>query len=100
MLKINFKNEDPCLVYNLISPRQFGSILGFRETWVRSHTIAAIAIDIAVAITCKYLIGPPKMAVLLLYVHLLLDQHLLHLHSIHMTDLPTYWVGQKVCSDM
>ena len=67
---------------------------------MRSHTIAAIAIDIAVAITCRYLIRPPKMAVLLLYVHLLLDQHLLHLHSIHMTDLPTYWVGPKVCSDM
>ena len=84
-LKINFKNEDPCLVYNLTSPWQLGSILGFRETRVRSHTIAAIAISIAIAIStaCRYLTRPPKMAVLLLCVHLLLDQHLLHLHSIH-----------------
>ena len=30
------------------------------------------------------------MAVLLLSVHPLLDQHLLHLHPTHRTDLPTY----------
>ena len=85
MLKINFKNEDPCLVYNLTSPWQLGGILGFREMRVRSHTIAAIAISIAIAIStaCSYLTRPPKMAVLLLCVHLLPDQHLLHLHSIH-----------------
>lgn len=100
MLKINFKNEDPCLVYNLTSPWQLGSSLGFRETRVRSHPIVDIAIDMAIAITCRYLTRPPEMAVLLLYEHLLLDQHLLHLHSILMTDLPTYRVGQKVCSDM
>ena len=33
---------------------------------------------------------PPKMAVLSLSVHLLLDQHQLRLHPTHMTDLPTY----------
>jgi len=30
------------------------------------------------------------MAVLLLSVHLLLDQSLLHLHPTHLTDIPTY----------
>ena len=32
----------------------------------------------------------PKIAVLLLSVHPLLDQGLLHLHPTHLTDLPTY----------
>ena len=36
------------------------------------------------------MIRPPKMAVLLLSVHPLLDQCLLHLHPTHMTDLATY----------
>ena len=34
--------------------------------------------------------GPLKMAVLLLSVHPLLDQCLLHLYPTHMTDFPTY----------
>lgn len=33
---------------------------------------------------------PPEMAVLLLSVHLLLDQHGLRLHPTHKIDLPTY----------
>ena len=36
------------------------------------------------------MVRPLKMAVLLLSVHPLLDQRLLHLHPTHMTDLPTY----------
>ena len=36
------------------------------------------------------MVRPPKMAVLLLSVHPLPDQHLLHLHPTHMTDLPTH----------
>ena len=36
------------------------------------------------------MVRPLKMAVLLLSVHPLLDQCLLHLHPTHMTDLPTY----------
>lgn len=48
ILKINFKNEDPRLIYNLTSPLQLGSILGFGKTGVRSHTIAA-------SYRCRYL---------------------------------------------
>ena len=48
ILKINFKNEDPCFIYNLTSPLQLGSILGFGKTGVRSHTIAA-------SYRCRYL---------------------------------------------
>ena len=36
------------------------------------------------------MIRPPKMAVLLLSVHPLLDQCLLPLHPTHMPDLPAY----------
>ena len=36
------------------------------------------------------MVRPPKMAVLLLSVHPLLDKCLLYLHPIHMTDLPKY----------
>ena len=36
------------------------------------------------------MVGPLKMADLLLFVHLLPDEHLLHLNSTHRTDLPTY----------
>ena len=35
------------------------------------------------------MVRPLRMAVLLLSIHHLLDQHLLHPHSIHMPDLPT-----------
>ena len=37
-----------------------------------------------------HMIRHPKMAVCLLSVHPLLDQGLLHLHSTHLTELPTY----------
>ena len=36
------------------------------------------------------MIKPLKMAILLLSVHPLLNQCLLHLHPTYMTDLPTY----------
>ena len=36
------------------------------------------------------MIRPLKMAILLLSVHPLQDQCLLHLHTTHLTDLPTY----------
>ena len=36
------------------------------------------------------MVGPLKVAVLLLSVHPLLDQCLLYLYPTHMTDLPTY----------
>ena len=36
------------------------------------------------------IVSPLKMAVLLLSVHLLLNQCLFHLHPTQMTDLPTY----------
>ena len=36
------------------------------------------------------MVQPLKMAVLLLSVHPLPDQGLLHIHPMHMTDLPTY----------
>lgn len=36
------------------------------------------------------MVRPFNIAVLLLSVHPLLDQWLLHLYTIHMTDLPTY----------
>ena len=38
----------------------------------------------------RCMVRPLKMAVLLLSVHPLFDQHLLHLHPTHMTDLPMY----------
>ena len=38
--------------------------------------------------------GKPRMAVLLLSVHALLDQCLLLLHPIHMTDLPIYLLAR------
>ena len=36
------------------------------------------------------MVGPLKMAVLLLFVHPLPDEHPLRLNSTHRTDLPTY----------
>ena len=44
------------------------------------------------------MVRPPKMAVLLLSVHSLLHQYLLHLHSLHITDLSSY-LPQAPASD-
>ena len=41
-------------------------------------------------IRVECMIRPPKMAILLLSVHPLLDQCLLHLHPTHLTELPKY----------
>ena len=44
------------------------------------------------------MVRPPKMAVLLLSVHPLLDQYLFHLHPTHISDLPMY-LPQAPASD-
>ena len=44
------------------------------------------------------MVRPLAMAILLLFVHPLLDQFLLHLHPAHRTDLPSY-LPQTAASD-
>ena len=47
------------------------------------------------------MVGPLKMAVLLLFVHPFPDEHPLRLNSTHRTDLPTYmpqcWLFSSKC---
>ena len=47
--------------------------------------------------TTIHIIRPPKMVALLLPVHLL-KQCLLHLHSVHLTDLPAYLTPPQLMS--